>query len=116
MPGVCTDDVLAQVATCCPNLQVVAIGGSAGVSDKGVKFMTSVGGVPPKPISASTVDLRDPRTRVGFQATPIIAGFTDQLEMYKASLLRNIFWLSLQIPTLVSDCQSSQEKQYGGRS
>ena len=75
----------------------MAIGGSAGVSDKGVKFMTSVGGVPPKPISASTVDLRDPRTRVGFQATPIIAGFTDQLEMYKVSLLRNIFWLSLHI-------------------
>ena len=84
LPSVCTDDMLSQLALCCPSLQVLSVEGSTRVTDAGVSMLINPASLQVKK-KRPAVDLRDPGTRVGFQATPIIAGFTDQLKMYKVS-------------------------------
>lgn len=83
LPNICTDDMLSQLGSCCPSLQVLSVEGSMRVTDAGVKMLLDPTSMQAKKKTKKPVDLKDPGTRVGFQATPIIAGFTDQLQMYK---------------------------------
>ena len=84
LPFVCTNEILSQLCNCCPMLEVLSIEGSFGVTDEGIAlYCTKSAPCLPPANKRGKVDLKDPATRIGFQATPIIAGCTDQLKMFQ---------------------------------
>ena len=76
MPNTCDDDILAKVADCCPLLEDLNVTGSFGITNLGVQWFCT-GTYNPNHLYHNAPDnrsilLKDPKTRVGFQPTPII--------------------------------------------